>query len=112
MAKTYSPDGWVIVKLEGDDPHYRVFASFRGGYARGDAWQLNSGIVRAAFVEELGVYQFDGHSGSIYYCSKNSYGNLGMYCQSVLDNFIEKSHNTMVMLDDEDDWTTKDWILK
>lgn len=112
MPSTYSPDGWVIVKIFGTDPHYRVFGSFYGGYLEGDSWKLNSGIVGCKYLEPLNAYQFDGFSGSIYYCNKDSYGKLRLYNQSVLDNFINKSHNTMEVLEDCSNWTTTDWILK
>ena len=28
----YNPDNWVIIKIKGDDPHYRVLAGWSGGY--------------------------------------------------------------------------------
>lgn len=33
---TYSPEEWQIIKINGTDPHYRVFGSWRGGYTTGD----------------------------------------------------------------------------
>ena len=41
----YTPDGWMIVKITGTNPHYRVFGSWRGGYLSGDSWRMNSGII-------------------------------------------------------------------
>ena len=41
----YNCDNWVIIKFNGDDPHYRVLAGTSGGYTTGDSWRMNSGIV-------------------------------------------------------------------
>lgn len=112
MANTYSPDGWVVIKISGDDPHYRVFGSWSGSYTTSDVWRLNSGIVRAAYIEELKAYQFDGHSGSIYYCNEDSYGRLALYNQSILDGYIKNSNNVMEVLSEDTDWVNMDWILK
>ena len=33
MSNYYSPDNWVIIKMDdGNDPHYRVLAGWSGGY--------------------------------------------------------------------------------
>lgn len=42
----YAPDSWTVVKLNGNDPHYRVLASWAGGYLNGDSWKLSSGLRR------------------------------------------------------------------
>jgi len=47
----YNPDNWVVIKMNGDDPHYRVLAGWSGGYLDGDSWRMNSGITR---VEDAG----------------------------------------------------------
>jgi len=110
---TYIPDGWVVVKLSGTDPHYRIFGSWRGNwFTEPDRWKLNSGIVKCSWDERSEVYKFDGYSGSIYYCNKSTYGKICLYNQSMLDNLIKKSDNLMEVLDDRNDWTTMDWILK
>jgi hypothetical protein len=86
---TYSPDKWQIVKLTHDGAvHYRVFGVWYGGYTQGDSWKLNSGIVKAALKDEF--YHFEGSSGSIYVCHKNTYG-TSSYGFSVLSNLIEDS---------------------
>lgn len=66
----HTPDAWKIVKItnpEGE-PHYRVFGGWYGGYAGSDAWQMNSGITK--FIDNEGVLEFHGHSGSVYYCAR------------------------------------------
>jgi hypothetical protein len=103
---SYTPDRWVIVKLEGKDTHYRVFGSWAGGYLHGDSWRMNSGIVRVE--EDLENYYFYGHSGSCYKCHKKCYGVMTSYSGSVLDNMVEKSkaiERSMIVLEDQEDWT-------
>lgn len=86
---TYNPDLWMVVKItNGEKHHYRVFGSWSGGYLHGDSWKLNSGITKATL--EDGVYHFDGSSGSVYECRKNSYGATG-WCWGVINNIIENS---------------------
>lgn len=112
---TYIPDGWVVIKLTGTDPHYRVFGSWRGNFTDPEKWRLNSGIVKCSYGPWDGLsetYKFDGFSGSIYYCNKSSYGMIGAYNLSVLGELVKKSNNLMEVLDDRDDWTTMDWIIK
>ena len=88
----YIPDRWVVVKISGyqdrSKPVYKVFACWYGGYAGSDSWKLNSGITKATL--EGFVYSFEGSSGSVYECHKDSYG-YNMYGGSVLNNMIEKS---------------------
>lgn len=108
----YTPEQWVIVKITGTDPHYRVFGSWRGGFASGDSWRMNSGIVGCQREEYL--YRFDGHSGSAYICNKGNYGidHMGMHNRGVLDAYISSSKGTMSLCDNVDDWTTIDWSMK
>lgn len=83
----YTPDKWMIIKLsEGESFHYRVFACWYGGYAGSDSWKLNSGIERV--TEDGDYYKFEGSSGSVYVCHKESYGASG-YGHSVLANLIK-----------------------
>jgi len=88
----YIPDRWVVVKISGYEdrskPVYKVFACWYGGYAGSDSWKLNSGITKVTL--EGNVYSFEGSSGSVYECHKDSYG-YNMYGGSVLNNMIEKS---------------------
>jgi hypothetical protein len=68
----YFPDNWVVIKLKGDDPHYRVLAGWSGGYTTGDSWRMNSGITRHEFDGDY--WYFYGSSGSFYKCYVDSYG--------------------------------------
>lgn len=97
----YTPDKWMVVKLESPkSTHYRVFATWKGGYTYGDAWKLNSGIV--SVEEDKEYYYFNGASGSVYQCHKEMYGTT-FYGQSVIADMIERSKErlTITVLDDQ-----------
>jgi hypothetical protein len=84
-----NPDKWMIVKIVNDknESHYRVFASWYGGYLGSDSWQMNSGISKV--TEDDNYYFFEGVSGSLYTCRKGGYGASG-YGYNVLSGLIEK----------------------
>lgn len=106
----YTPDNWVVIKLDdGADPHYRVLAGWSGGYTTGDSWRINSGITKVNESDEY--YDFSGSSGSTYRCSKHSYM-LRMNTAGIW-NQLQKLHGDKVKLMPEDtDWTSIDWIIK
>ena len=102
----YNPDKWLVVKITGKDtpPVHKVFACWYGGYLDGDSWKLNSGITRAML--DGTVYSFDGSSGSIYYCNRESYG-LSGYGNSVLSRMIDNAAENDVLiqiLPEETNW--------
>lgn len=102
----YTPDRWVVVKISSDKnpPIHKVFASWFGGYGGSDHWKLNSGITSVAF--ENNVYYFNGSSGSVYECHRDTYG-TNMYGMSVLSNMIEQAKDidvTIEILPEETDW--------
>lgn len=105
---SYTPDNWVVIFINGDDPHYRILAGWSGGYATGDSWRMNSGITR---VEEIGEhYHFYGSSGSCYKCHKD------MYClrmnNAYIWNQLQELHGDKVQLMDEDtDWMSMNWFI-
>lgn len=87
MIADYTPDRWVVVKITAPNVLlYKVFACWYGGYAGSDSWKMNSGITKV--TEKDNQYFFEGHSGSVYGCFKDSYG-TNMYGGSVLNTFIE-----------------------
>jgi hypothetical protein len=102
----YTPDKWVVIKITGPEIKlYKVFASWYGGYAGSDSWKMNSGIVRATQVGDL--WEFDGSSGSVYSCHKNSYGTNG-YGGAVLSNLISQAQEQGIqieVLDGETAWS-------
>ena len=107
----YAPDRWVVVKLsptDGKPPHYRVFGTWGGSYLSGQSWKMNSGIM--AVREKDGILYFDGHSGSIYRCNKQSYGYFS-YGMSVLSNMIEdsKEYLTITVMPEDTNWFELDY---
>lgn len=84
----YVPDEWVIIKISGPDPHYRVFGSWRGGYLSGESWRMNSGVKSVEM--EGDYYLFNGDSGSVYKCHKKAYGIRSFHNSTVLIKWKEK----------------------
>ena len=94
----YIPDSWMIVKITGTDPHYRIFGSWSGGYLDGDAWRLNSGVK--SVEEDDDYYYFKGHTGSVYQCHKEGYGIRSSYASSVLEGFLNKPEGHMELIEE------------
>jgi len=109
MNVTETPENWVVLKINGPEPYFKVFAGWRGGYLNSDRWKMNSGIV--GIEEDEDYYYFEGHSGSRYKCNKNGYGlKDGMYwfssyVQGILESIIEKSPVPIEVLDEDTDFT-------
>lgn len=95
----YNPDKWLVIKINGTDPHYRVFATWYGGYLNGDSWRMNSGITKV--TEEGDYYLFEGSSGSVYRCHKESRGTSG-YGSGVLNNIITNKPDLDIQILSED----------
>jgi hypothetical protein len=87
-----TPHKWMLVRVKGETPHWRIFATWNGGYLHGDSWRLNSGVESVENKDEW--YDFIGHSGSVYRCSKTGYG-VTAYGMGVLESLIEKSGGKM-----------------
>ena len=107
MEYDYLPDRWVVVKIEPNDNlsnmHYRVFASWKGGYLDGDSWKLNSGITEV--VDGGKYYDFKGSSGSVYRCRKNSYGTTGTGALALHDiTYRASGHSKVTLVDEDTDW--------
>ena len=81
---TYTPDRWVMLEITGlgSKPISKIFAGWRGGYLGSDSWKLNSGVTSIR-IDDSGHYEFDGYSGSTYFCHANTHGMTG-YMFSVL----------------------------
>lgn len=106
---SYNPDNWVVIKLNGDTPHYRVLVGWSGGYLSGDSWRMNSGITRVEY--EKPYYNFYGSSGSCYTCHEDSYGlrNNNAYIWEQL----KKLHGDKVeMVDEETEWLKVNWLIQ
>ena len=105
----YNPDNWVVIKMNGDDPHYRVLAGWSGGYLHVSSWRMNSGITR---VEDAGDrFNFYGSTGSCYSCGKESY-TLRMNNAHIWNQLKELHGDKVEMMPEETDWLAMDWIIK
>ena len=100
MSNNYHPDKWILIEIKGDDPHYRVFGCWLGGYLDGDSWRMNSGITEV--YETDTSYNFVGFSGSTYFCNKESYG-LTLYGAQVVAQYEEKLKGLFVPLSEQPD---------
>lgn len=104
----HTPDYWCVLKINGNDPHYRVFATWSGSYLYGSSWRMNSGIVR---VEEVGDhFNFYGSSGSVYHCHKEMYG-CHVESHGLLNEALNREKNPMELVDGTTDWLNFDWII-
>ncbi len=106
----YTPDRWVVVKIGGPDPHYRVLGGWSGGYLDGDSWRMNSGIIKVDFDGDY--WFFYGSSGSVYKCYVDSYGFNKMSAQTY-SKYKEALQEDFELIEDQEwnqeDW---DWIIK
>ena len=105
----YNPDNWVVIKMKGDDPHYRILAGWSGGYLNGNSWSMNSGITKV--VEEDDYLLFIGSSGSTYACHKDVYC-LRMNNAYVWARLQELHGDKVEMMDEDTDWLSMDWLIK
>ena len=104
----YEPNNWVVIKINGKDPHYRVLAGWSGGYLEGSSWRMNSGITKVE--EDESAYYFSGSSGSTYRCGKQSYG-LRHNNAYVWDDLVTRYGDKVEMLPEDTDWNNVDWII-
>lgn len=102
------PDNWIVLKIDGEDPHYRVLAGWSGGYATGDSWKLNSGIVKV--IDDGDAYIFEGTSGSKYLCHKGSY-TLRMNNAHIFDKLKDIHGDNVSIVDEDTEWIDMDWII-
>lgn len=94
-----TPNNFVILQINND--LHKVFATWK----KDDRWKLNSGIKK--IKQDKDYYYFEGYSGSVYKCSKSSYGNLTFYGSLVLKDLIEKAQGQIKLLTEEEFLT---WI--
>jgi hypothetical protein len=83
-----TPDRWMLIRVHGETPHWRIFATWSGGYIQGDSWRLNSGVESVEVKDEY--FDFIGYSGSVYRCYKTAYG-VNLYGMNVLTDLVSKS---------------------
>ena len=104
---SYVPDKWMLIKIGGTDPHYRVFGMWSGGFFGSDEWRMNSGIVRVE--EDEKNYRFYGSSGSCYTCFKEAYGYTS-YGYGIAYSY-EDGERFGVIEDKPEDIMNMDWII-
>ena len=100
----YNPDAWQILKISTEDePIYKVFGIWYGGYVQSESWRLNSGIT--AIRENGKLLEFEGYSGSTYVVPnhENCYRTTA-YSSSVLANIIAKSSHEIQVLPFDTNW--------
>jgi hypothetical protein len=86
----YTPDRWTMLEITSEKlgTIRKIFAGWYGGYLGSDSWKLNSGVTNIR-TDDSGHYEFDGQSGSTYYCHANTHGMSG-YMAQVLASWREK----------------------
>ena len=106
----YNPDSWLIIKVNGDEPHYRIFGCWTGGYMYGDEWRLNSGVK--SVTQDGDFYCFVGDSGSVYRCHRDTYCRVSLYCTGTLAKLVEGSQGTIEVIEKMPDNIIEfDWII-
>ena len=106
----YTPEEWILVRINAEKPFYKVFGAWKGSYLNGDAWQMNSGVVKVE--EDETYYYFHGESTSIYKCHKDRYGIRSMYNQGIINNYQKASKGKIEPIFDMPDVTNLKWEEK
>ena len=102
-----TPDSWRVIRITTPkETVYKVFACWLGGFATGDSWRLNSGIV--AVESDKDYFYIHGASGSVYKCHK-SQRRMSMFCegtlQSLLDSISFHKETSVELLSEESVYT-------
>ena len=85
----YCPERWVVLEFKsGDLITRKVFGGWYGGYTGGDCWRLNSGITEVRI--DGNQYEFDGFSGSTYFCNRHDYG-MSSYQTQILAGWVKQA---------------------
>lgn len=105
----YTPDNWVVLKIGGNTPHYRVLGGWIGGYLNGNSWRLNSGIKRHDFDGDY--WNFYGSSGSCYSCYVDNY-RMNSLMADVHEHLKTVFGDEVKVLEDQE-WVKEgwDWII-
>ena len=90
-------------------PTDKIFASWYGGYTGSDSWRLNSGIAKVSIEDS--IFCFEGYSGSVYECNKDSYG-TNAYGLEVISRMIENAKRAGIsieILPEETNWLERNY---
>ncbi len=77
MARTYTPDCWVILEISSKkdksaSPIYKVMGGWSGSYTYGSSWKVNSGITKVEYDPVTSIALLRGASGSVYSVHENN----------------------------------------
>lgn len=100
----YTPDRWVVVRLDIGETLYKVLGGWHGGYLGSDSWRLNSGCTG---VKEDGDFlEFTGWSGSVYRVHKNAYGMSVLMASTVaqLEDYAKENGREVEVMPEDTDW--------
>ena len=89
----------------GSETIYKILAGWSGSYMHGSSWKLNSGCTNVKV--EGDYYLFNGYSGSIYKCHKDSYGLTGhtaQILQSFQNNTLNDTVTRLEVMDENTNW--------
>lgn len=102
----YQPDVWVVIKLTGEDPHYRVLGGWHGGYLGSDSWRLNSGVTK---VEKGSTtWKFYGSSGSCYECGMHNY-RMSVTTAEIYERLQRIHGNHVSLMNGDTEWLEVKW---
>ena len=88
MSREYSPDNWILLKIENDGKtFFKILGGWRGGYLHGDSWRMSS--IVESIEEDDRNYIFHNYSGSKYICNKQREG-LSMVTSGVFSDFVNQ----------------------
>ena len=114
MQRDYEPDSWVVLKVNDENPHYRLLCGWRGNYQKDgrpihEEWKLSGGIVS---VEDKGdSYFFTISNENTYNCNKTEYfvqkGNMHVL-RTILDN-ENKDVEFIKHIENFEEWK---WLLE
>lgn len=104
-GNVYTPDRWVILKLNSDvGSSTKILASWYGGFAGSDSWKLSSGNEA---VHDCGTYwEIPQASGSVYHLYKNAVG-MSMYATAQLERFRKVPGLTITFAKED---CPEDWV--
>ena len=107
--KEYNPDNWVMIKVNGENPHYRILVGWdEKNKENNDLWKIDQGITRVE--EDKDYFYFYGYGGSVYKCSKQSYY-LKDNILHVWSTIHTQQEDKVELMKENTDWLGVDWLL-
>ncbi|MBA2962129.1 MULTISPECIES: hypothetical protein [Ramlibacter] len=90
-SATYTPDRWTVLAITNaaGERHFRILASWYGGFLGSDSWRMSSGISKI----EPGPDHYRVHNdttGSVYICVKGAQG-TSAFVSRVLASYQEQA---------------------